>query len=95
MPKKHATESDEVRLKKKIAERVAKPSHPEGDCRYAVIAQAAQARATKTACGGPEKEACGRCQAGRSARSGSWITKRGLSQPEAEAVSVEGIRDYG
>ena len=31
MPKKHTTESDEVRLKKKIAERVAKPSHPESD----------------------------------------------------------------
>lgn len=31
MPKKHTTESDEVRLKKKIAERLAKPSHPEGD----------------------------------------------------------------
>jgi ribosomal protein L18E len=26
MPKKHTTESDEVRLKKKIAERLAKPS---------------------------------------------------------------------
>jgi ribosomal protein L18E len=31
MPKKHTTESDEVRLKNKIAERLAKPSHPEGD----------------------------------------------------------------
>jgi ribosomal protein L18E len=31
MPKKHTTESDEVRLKKKIAEGLAKPSHPEGD----------------------------------------------------------------
>ena len=31
MPKKHTTESDEVRLKKKIAERLAQQSNPEGD----------------------------------------------------------------
>ena len=31
MPKKHTTESDEVRLKKKIDERLAQQSNPEGD----------------------------------------------------------------
>jgi hypothetical protein len=31
MPKKHTPESDETRLKKKIAERLAEHSNPEGD----------------------------------------------------------------
>jgi hypothetical protein len=31
MPKKHTTESDEVRLKKKIAERLPQQSNSEGD----------------------------------------------------------------
>ena len=60
MAKKQTAESDESRLKKKIAQKLANQSNPEGDASHAVFAQAVEARATQTAGIGPETEACRR-----------------------------------